>query len=233
MKKVALIVFVAAIAIGVVFANLFSFGRWSSSLFNVSVNFGGVHGSGKMATEQRPITDFEAIDVGGVFQVELVAGKDYSVEVEADDNLLPLIETEVRGGTLHIQLEKKVKTSNDLRVRITAPNIEKIEASGASKITASGLNNESLSVDCSGASRVNVSGQTASLSVEISGASSVNATELTAVNGDIDASGASRVDVNVTGELKSEASGASKITYSGQPRNVEKRQSGAASVTQR
>jgi hypothetical protein len=231
MKKVAIIVFVAAIIVGVVVSNMFTFGRWSSRLFNVSVNFGGVKGSGNMATEQRGVSDFDAIDVGGVFQVDVVLGKEYSVEIEADDNLLPLIETDVRGSTLHIDLDKKVSTQNGLIVRITAPNIERIDVSGASKVTASGFSGDTLTIDCSGASRVKLAGETALLKVDVSGASNVDAEALKAVNATVDASGASRVDVSVSGELTSEASGASRISYSGQPSNVIKNKSGAGSIT--
>lgn len=233
MKKVGIIVFIFALAIGLVMSDIFSFGRVTNKVFNIPVHFGGVSGSGNVASEKRDFSDFEAVDVGGVFQVEIVAGKDFSVEVEADDNLLPLIKTSVSGNTLHIELEEKVSTKNDIKVRISAPSIDNINASGAAKVTASGIKNDSLSIDTSGASKINVSGETADLKIEVSGASKVDAQGLAAVNADVDASGASHVNVNVTGDLRADASGASKITYSGTPKNIEKHSSGAGSVSQR
>ena len=233
MKKIGIIIFAAALILGVVLANAFSFGRVGYKFFNVSVNFGGVQGSGKVATEQRNVSDFSKVDVGGVFQVEIIAGKEYSVEVQADDNLLPLIKTEVRGGTLQISSEKRFSTRNDIKVRITAPNIEGIEASGASKVNASAIKSESLDVDTSGASKVSVAGEARQLNIQVSGASNIDATNLNAVDADVDASGASKVSVNATGNLKAEASGASSVNYSGNPANVEKRTSGASRVNQR
>lgn len=231
MKKIGVIIFGAALIIGLVVTNLFSFGRISDNFFHFSFNFKGVKGSGNMASEKRSVSDFKGVDVSGIFQVEITAQKDFSVEVEADDNLLPLISTEVRDGVLYIETEKRVNTGNPLRVRISAPDINKLEATGATNVTISDLKNNSIAVDSSGASKVKISGQTAKFNVDVSGATKVDAAELTAENAFIDASGASNVSVNVTGTLKTEASGASHVTYTGSPSEVIKKTNGAGSVS--
>ena len=233
MKKIGLIVFVFALIVGVVVANFFSWGRATEKVFNFSVNIGGEKGSGHMAAEVRDLGDFSSIDVSSVFQVEVIAQRDFHVEVEADDNLLQYIRTDVSNGELRISLDKKVKTGNPLRVRVGMPNVERLEASGASKVNITNVKNSELAIDTSGASKIEVSGETSNLTIDVSGATQVNASDLRAVNADVDASGASRVNVNVSGELKSEASGASNINYTGTPTNIYKRTSGASSVTQR
>ena len=233
MKKIGLIVFAAAIIVGVVIANLFSWGKATGEVFNFQLNIGKEKGSGHMATEVRELRDFSSVDVSSVFQVEIIAQSEFHVEVEADDNLLQFIETEVRNGELHISLDKGVKTSNPLRVRIGVPNIERLEASGATKVFISNLKNSKIEVDTSGASKIELSGETGQLIVDVSGASHINATDLKAVDAVVDASGASRVNVNVSGELNSEASGASNINYTGDPTNVIKRTSGASSVSRK
>ena len=75
MKKIGFIIFIVAIIIGVTFANFFSWGKTSAKFFSFSVNFGGVKGSGKVQTEKRGVGDFKAIEVGGIFEVEVVAQK--------------------------------------------------------------------------------------------------------------------------------------------------------------
>lgn len=232
MKKIGLIVFVAAVVIGVTVAGLFSWGKATESIVSFKVGFGAEKGSGNVATEKREIGEFSRIDVSHVFQVEVTAQSGYAVEVEADDNLLPLIKTEIRGGTLHIDLDQRVKTSNAMKIRIAAPNIDRIEASGASRVNVSNLNNSELAVDTSGASKINVAGSTGNLIVDVSGASSIDASNLNAATANVDASGASNVAVNVANELHAEASGASRISYSGSP-NVRKSTSGASSVSPR
>ncbi|CAN5741197.1 hypothetical protein BH24ACI3_BH24ACI3_08320 [soil metagenome] len=75
MKKIGLIIFAAALIIGVLFANLISFGRVSSPL-SFDFNFGkGVRGSGNVITERRDLTGFNSVDASGILKVELTAGK--------------------------------------------------------------------------------------------------------------------------------------------------------------
>ncbi len=232
MKKIGIIIFAVAILLGVFVSSFFSFGRLTEKAFTFS--FGsGVKGSGNIASETRDVGSFSGVDVSGVFQVEITAQKDFTIEIEADDNLLSLIKTEVRGGVLRIETEKRVSTSNPLKIRISAPDIENIEASGASKVSLTNVKNDELRVDTSGASKINISGETVNLLIEVSGASSIDAENLKAENANVDACGASHVSVFATGELKSDASGASKIVYSGSPKNIEKKSSGASSVREK
>lgn len=231
MKKIGILIFIIALIIGVALANVFSFGKVSANFFSFNVNFGrGVKGSGNVANEKRDVADFKGIDVGGIYQVEIVAQKDFAVEVEADDNLLPLIKTEVSGGVLRIESNKRFNTKNPIRIKISAPNIEEMEVSGASKVNLINLDNSFLKVDVSGASKTEISGKTVNLTIETSGASKVNAENLQAQTADVDSSGASSVSVNVSGSLKADASGASNISYSGNPQNIEKDTSGAGKV---
>jgi hypothetical protein len=233
MKKLGIMIFVVAIAVGVVIANIFSIGRSTAGIFDFSLHIGGVKGSGKMATDMRPVNGFDAVDVGGVFQVEITAQKDFEVEVEADDNLLPFISTEVVNGTLKIETEKRLKTSNPIRIRISAPNIANLEVSGAANVTANDLSSDELSVDSSGASKVKLTGTLAKLTMDVSGATKIDAEDLKAVDATVEASGASSVFVNVTGDLISHASGASKILYTGTPASVDSHTSGASRVGQK
>ncbi len=232
MKKIGIIIFAVAILLGVFVSSFFSFGRLSEKAFNFSFT-SGVKGSGNIASETRDVGSFSGVDVSGIFQVEITAQKDFAIEIEADDNLLSLIKTEVRGGVLRIETEKRVSTSNPLKIRISAPDIENIEASGASRVSLTNVKNDELRVDTSGASKINISGETVNLLIEVSGASSIDAENLKAENANVDACGASHVSVFATGELKSDASGASKIVYSGSPKNIEKKSSGASSVREK
>jgi len=232
MKKFGLIIFILALTLGLIFANIFSFGKMTTKFFNFSINE-GVSGSGNVTTEKRDVTDFQEIEVGGVFEVEVTAQKDFSVEIEADDNLLPLIKTEVSGGVLRLETEKRISTKNPIRVRISAPNIENLNISGASKVSLANLKNENLQIDSSGASKIIVAGETENLTVDVSGASKIDAENLKSENASIDASGASKVSVFVANELKSDASGASSIIYSGSPKNLIKKTSGVSSIKEK
>ena len=49
--------------------------------------------------------------------------KDFSVEVEVDDNLLPFIKTESDGETLRIETTENFSTRSPIRLRISAPDV--------------------------------------------------------------------------------------------------------------
>ena len=232
MKKIGFIVFAVAVVVGVTVASLFSWGKATESIVNFKVNFGAEKGSGNVASERREVAEFSKIDVSHVFQVEVTAQSEFGVEVEVDDNLLQFIKTEVRGDTLYIDLDQRVKTSNGMKIRISAPDIERVDASGASRVNISNLKNSELTVDTSGASKINVAGETGTLTVDVSGASQIDLGNLTAASAKIDASGASFVNVNVANELIADASGASRITYAGSAK-VQKSTHGASSVSKK
>ena len=234
MKKIGFIVFAICIVVGLAFANFFNVGRVTSEFFNFKVDIGDrVTGSGHSATERRDVAGFNEVEVSGVFQVEIVAGKDFSVDVQADDNILPLIQTKVNGDTLQIELEQSVKSKSEMIVRITAPNIERVQSSGAAKINASGIKNEQFSIDTSGASKIILNGETAKLDIDVSGASNIDAEQLVAGAVNINSTGASKIAVNATSKIHTQASGASRITYTGEPKTVESETSGSSSITKK
>lgn len=233
MKKIGILIFITALAIGIIVSNVFSFGKITSKLFNVSIGWSGEKGSGNVVTEKRDVSGFKGVDVGGVFQVEIVVGKEYSVEVEADDNLQPLIKTEVDGsGVLRIQSECSIAKSSTLKIRITAPDIDSLDSSGVSGIKLTGVKNSELSVRSSGASVINVEGATGSLTIDVSGASKVDAVNLQAQNAKVEGSGASKIIVNVSNEIDADLSGASKVRYAGDPKNIIRNTSGGSRVEQ-
>lgn len=225
MKKIGLIAFIFAIAVGVVFANVFNFGH-----FGFKTVFGGVQGSGVMQTEKRSVAGFKSIKTGGAFQVEVVSQKDFDLEIEADDNLLPFIKTEVSGDTLRIYTEGKISTRSRINVKVAMPDLEGLDVSGASNVNVSNVKSEKVNLEASGASKITINGEVKDLDVDLSGASKIDAENLRAENVRVDASGASKATVFAANELTADASGASKITYTGDPKEVESKNSGAASV---
>lgn len=230
MKKIGIIVFISALVIGAIFANSFSFGKFSFINFSLA---GGIKGSGNLKTEKREVSDFKSVDVGGVFKVEITAQKDFDVQIEADDNLLQYINTEIDGETLEISTTKRISSHNPIIVKIGAPDIENLEVSGASSVMLTNLNNESLKIDLSGASNVKIEGNTKNLNVELSGASRLDSGNLQSENISVDASGASKADVFASNRLEADLSGASKVTYSGSPKDLVKKTSGASKINEK
>lgn len=195
---------------------------------------GGVAGSGVRKTEKRVVSDFKKIEVGGGFEVEVVAQqKEQTLELEGDDNILPLIETEVRNGTLYVESKKSFNTKKAIHLKISAADVQAMGISGACKTSVKNIKADRFELDVSGASNVTVQGEAASLKIDSSGASEIDTEKLTARSVNVSTSGAGTTRVFASEEISADASGASKIIYSGDPKVVNKKDSGASSVTKK
>ena len=198
-------------------------------LFAFSGCIHGARGSGVRKTEQRQLALFTAIETSGAFQVDVACQKPASFEIEADDNILPLIQTEVSNGVLRVSTTKSYMSSGGILLRITLPNLESIESSGAGKFQVSDLKNDNFKIHSTGASTVNASGISKTVEIDSTGAGKIDAHNLEARKADVSVTGAAAVDVSVSDQLDVTVSGAGRVTYSGNPK-VTKRVSGAGQV---
>ena len=210
-----------------------------------------IEGSGNIVTEKRQVSNFKGISAGGGFEVEIKTGPDISVEVEADDNLIKLIETRVSGNILRIETKDNFNIHDGhYKVYITTPEITSIKSSGAANVKAldvlksdsrisldaSGAGNIKATVDApeieteaSGAGNIEISGKTREYTAKASGSGNIKSSKLLSENTDAAASGAGSVHVHSSVNLKANASGAGSVYYRGGG-SVQKKVSGAGSV---
>lgn len=232
MKKLAVLFFFGALVVGFVGAQVFSCGKMTSVReFRLSGPWSRLEGSGNIVREARSVRTFGSIEVGSAFHVEVNVGPALSVEVEGDDNLLEFVKTDVRGDTLHIDMDKSHRSKERLRVHISVPNLNHVDSSGAASVNVVGLQNEKFGIDSSGGSKVTVAGRTGSIAVDISGGARVNASDLIATNGNVETSGGATAEVSVSSQLKARASGGSRILYAGSPTHVDSNASGGAKIS--
>ena len=196
-------------------------------------NSGGVKiaGSGKTGVEQRSAANFKRIKAGGAMELQIAAGGTFALEIEADDNLLPKIKTEVRGDTLHIETEGEFTGGNKQIARVTLPELTELDLSGASKAVINNVKTARLELNAKGASQITINGETANLDADLSGASQLDAVDLRAQNVKVSASGASRAAVFAAQSILAKAGGASNIVYAGDPQTINKDASGASTIT--
>ena len=193
----------------------------------------GVVGSGNRVTQKRDVPSFLAVEVSGAYEVEIVVQKERSLELSGDDNILPLVTTEVKNNVLRISSSKGFNIKRPVALKIYVPELEAVSTSGANHISVSGIKNSELKIDSSGASKLNLTGETKKLVIDTSGASNIEAKELYAQNVNVESSGAGYVSVYATGELNASASGAARVDYYGNPASVKPDVSGAASVNKK
>jgi hypothetical protein len=200
--------------------------------FVLSACIGGVRGSGVRKTEKRDLPAFTAIETTGAFEVEATCQKPASFEIEADDNILPLIETEVKGGVLRVTTTKHYSSRSGVVLRIAIPNLESVRSTGAGKFRILDLKNDTFRIDSTGAATVVAEGQSKSVEISSTGAGKIDAHNLRANKANVRVTGAAGVEVNASDELDVSVSGAGRVTYSGSPK-VTKHISGAGQVTKK
>jgi hypothetical protein len=191
-----------------------------------------VHGSGNRQKQNRTVEPFTSISTEGAFEIEVVSQKPLSVEIEGDDNILPLIGTDVSRNVLHIKNLSSYSVSKPVVLRISVPNLEGISASGAGSFEIEGLKNDKFEIDVNGAPNIIVSGETKLVDIKTNGAGKIDTHRLRAARAVVDSNGVSKVAVYATDQLDVTVTGPSNVTYEGDP-VVNKNVNGPGSVTKK
>lgn len=192
-----------------------------------------VEGSGTRKTERREVAAFDRLLIEGAYRVEVAAGAEPGVEIEADDNLLPLVRAEVEGGRLRIYSERGMTTRTMPLLRITSPDVREVELPGASEFSLTGVRNESLKISVPGASKFRAEGETDRLEVALSGAGLIDAGDLRARHVKASCSGAGSISVYAAESLDASVSGIGSIDYAGDPPAVNQSVSGLGKINRK
>jgi len=227
---------------------------WDFLDFGADVG-GGVAGSGVVSTESRQLADFNAISIEYPGQITIRQGSSESLEIKAEDNLLPQLTAEVRNGTLYFENSEqnwrdRVNPHDPVLVTITVVDLNKVRFPTAGKMRIEGLETDSLSVSVSGAGDVTLTdltadnldfslsgagniaadGKSKSLKLQISGLGNFKGGDLQSQDASVQISGAGSATVWAEDTLDARISGAGSIEYYGDPK-VNEQISGVGSVT--
>ena len=194
---------------------------------------GGERGSGKPKTETRDVGAFSKVRVEGSLSADITVGGAKLVELSGDDNIVPLVLTEVAAERLRIAPSKPIRPKLDLTARITAPTLAAVSASGSTAIKLRGVQSDAFVLDTSGSARVTAAGSAHKLDINVSGSASIDTKELKAQAVSIQLSGSGELDVFATDVLDVHISGSGKVRYYGNPRDVRKSISGSGTLEPR
>jgi len=97
-----------------------------------------VGGSGPVTSEIRSIINFTGVVNTGAFELYVSEADTFGVEVAAQENLLPIIETYVSGGTLIIQTKNNTcyKSSSPVEIYVSLPELDRLRLTGSGKVFA-------------------------------------------------------------------------------------------------
>lgn len=199
--------------------------------------------------DTKDLVNFDEIEIKGKFDVRIIYGDNYEVKISGPDNAKDQYDISRVGETLIIDYEGKRKFDWNLRdlkieelgILITTPRLKKIEAVGYGTVRMDDfhvddldidlrgpikfrgeVNANNLTVNLTGASEADLSGNASNLNARIELASKLRAYNLSVRDAFIETSAGSAAKVNVSGNLEMEQGVSSEIDYRGNP-NVIKR----------
>jgi hypothetical protein len=213
---------IAAAGLGVL-----ALGACSAGIFGPAVS-----GSGHVTSESRQVAGFDRVDLSGSGELTITQGATESLTVEADDNIRPVLTSEVSGRTLTLGTKNgtNIRPSRPVRYTVTMKTVHGIGVSGSGRANASGVSTDTLALDVSGSGSMGVSGSAARETVDISGSGRVRGTSLAARTAQVSVSGSGECDVNATDTLNVDISGSGTVRYTGSP-SIHQTISGSGSIS--
>lgn len=199
-----------------------------------------VVGKGDPTTEVRNVSNFNGIELKMSANVEYIQDSTYRVEVTAQSNLLPVIETVVYGTVLTIDNKAWISgKSSPVNIIIHAPDMSKLRVSGSGNIhSKTAINTSSMEISVSGSGNIivpaitaqNITGRISgsgditinggSVTKEvftISGSGNISTQELNSEDCVVTISGSGDVTLQATKTLDVTISGSGNVKYKGNP----------------
>ena len=193
---------------------------------------GGVIGSGTETSESREVVPFSKIIMNAGMELEVQAGQVPSLVISGDDNVLPVILTEVVGDELKIGVEPDMHIikQNPLVVRVTTPSLTVLELGSGAQAQVFGVLESDFTTRVGGGSEATVNGRATNLTAEASNGSKLHLTEMMVQDAHLIASSSSLIEARVSGKAQADASSGATIDIRGGA-EVEKTETGGAKVT--
>ncbi len=192
-----------------------------------------VKGSGDMVTQSRTTEAFQRIETNLGIDLKVEVGKEQSIAVTFDDNLIDFIRTHVDGKTLVIDSEESFSTRNNVQVVITMPSLELVNSEGSGTIDILNIDSRRFRAIISGSGELSATGKVEQLEIEINGSGDVRTDELEAREVTVVINGSGSAEVNAVESLDGEINGSGDISYIGRPDNIHSSVNGSGTIRKR
>lgn len=198
-----------------------------------------IHGNGVLITEMRDVSDFHRVSIGGSGRALITQGDTEGLQITADENLLPYIESEVRQGELRIWTKRgnlrfskapiytlnvreldQLHLSGALQAEMESLKTDRFRASisGSGKVDLGRIEAESLDASVSGSGSVYLrAGKVSMIDMGVSGSGELQAENVEARKVGVSISGSGEARVWATESLDAHISGSGDVRYKGTP----------------
>jgi len=158
----------------------------------------GYKGNGNVIKQQIQTSDYTKISALGAVDIILTDGKVGDLSIEAESNLIGLVEAEVNNGELQIKTKDGVNISTDKGIKVYVPvdnRLSFVSAAGSGDITATkDLNSPDFTVQASGSGDIDLGNiQAGNFHIKLMGSGNFSSENLQSGNTDISVSGSGNV----------------------------------------
>ena len=211
-----------------------------------------ITGNGNIITQERHPDQFDGVRSSGSIDVEVMNSNSQQVKVEADDNIMPYVITNVENGMLNVHLRSNQMYHNiNVKVYVSAPILRRLYVSGSGSITSKStlIDTDGIEFKVSGSGDINsladapvitaevsgsgtlkLAGRTKDFNCSVGGSGDLKCKELLSENTIANVSGSGTAHVFASVSLDAKASGSGDIYYSGNPASPQIHKSGSGSV---
>ena len=200
---------------------------WTSVQHNDSPQ---VTGSGRVVRQARAISAAQAVELSGAADVEVRVGPGPSLTIEADDNLLPLFTSEVRGGTLKLASKGSYRTRNTPRFFVTVPSLSSLQTSGSGDAVVIDARSSALALGLKGSGNIRASGSAGRLDASIHGSGNLDLRQLAVGDAKLAIYGSGEIAAAPRGRVEAITFGSGDIDLLSRPTSLEVRRGGSGSV---
>ena len=214
----------------------------------------GISGNGHVEEESRDVSGFSGVHASTGIDVFISEGSGFDVKVEADENLLEVILTELNGNMLVIKTDRvNIRSAKSKKVYVTMPKLKELKISSAGdckgmtpfncddlriSISSAGdlkldVEAERIDINISSSGDATLTGHTGVLDADLSSAGDLHAFDLIAETVSVDVSSAGDARVFASEEISMNASSAGNIYYKGGAEVVHSRSSSAGDIVKK
>ena len=157
-----------------------------------------VRGSGKVIEEARTVSNVSGVELTMQGTLYITMGDKESLRIEAEDNLLEYIQTDVSMGRLVIKSRQGINLRNaqPIKYYLTVTELNSLVVSSSGDIETKDLKSDSFSITISSSGNVSIDGlDCTSLRVRISSSGNVDISELAADSISVDISSSGNLDI--------------------------------------
>ena len=213
-----------------------------------------VKGNGNVITSNRNEGRFDGVKTAGSFDLYVSQGDDYTIRIEAEENLMKYITTEVENGELKVRVKRGVnlRPRQDMKVFVTAPRFKELgiagsgniiaetnlssdspmefSISGSGDIRASAVDAPKITVRIAGSGNASLAGNTRDAVYRIAGSGDIKCRELKTENTEVHIAGGGNVWSFCSQNLDVHIAGSGDVHYAGNPVNVKQKIAGSGNM---